>query len=220
MKIIALTDIHGHLETIDHIGHDLRSADLILLSGDLTHFGREKEVQEVISAIQVYNQQILAVPGNCDNPQVETILNLQQINLHGRRKMVDGINFIGLGGSLPCPGHTPNEYNEQQLAEILEQGRRMLGDSDEPLILVTHQPPYNTLNDRVPLNIHVGSKTVRAFIEKYQPLICCTGHIHEGVGIDSIRLTQIVNPGPLRKGGYTYLEIDSTIARLEIRGLS
>jgi Icc-related predicted phosphoesterase len=220
MKIIALTDIHGHLETIDRMAHDLRSVDLILLTGDLTHFGREKEAREVITAVQKYNRYLLAVPGNCDHPQVETYLNLQQINLHGRGKNIDGLSIMGLGGSLPCPGHTPNEYNERQLADLLEQGRSMLSGEEKPLILLSHQPPHNTVNDRVALNFHVGSHAVRDFIEKYQPLICCTGHIHEGVGIDTIRQTQIVNPGPLRKGGYTYMEIDSTVSRLEIRSLS
>jgi len=217
MKIITLTDIHGHLEAIEHVGQILVSADLILLSGDLTHFGKEKEVRKVIDTIKNYNQQILTVPGNCDHPQVESYLHQYQISLHGRGIILNGLGIIGLGGSLPCPGHTPNEFTEQQLALLLEHGRSGLQDWDGPLILIAHQPPINTLNDRVAENLHVGSKSVRTFIELHQPLICFTGHIHEGVGIDILGQTRIVNPGPLRNGGYTFAEIEETVTTLEIR---
>jgi Icc-related predicted phosphoesterase len=220
MKIIAITDIHGHLDAIDRIGPELKTVDLVLVTGDITHFGREKEAQQVIQKITEYNRQILTVPGNCDQTQVETYLNLHHINLHGRGKKIDSLGIMGLGGSLPCPGHTPNEYSEQQLTEFLQRGRTMLGIDCNPFILVSHQPPKNTVNDRVTLNIHVGSKSVREFIEQSQPLICFTGHIHEGIGIDTIGPTKIINPGPLRKGGYTYAEIGTSITSLEIKTLS
>jgi uncharacterized protein len=219
MKIIALTDIHGHLEAIDRIGPVLKSADWILLCGDLTHFGRDAEVRRVIGQVRMYNQNLLAVSGNCDHPQVETYLKAQQMNLHGHGRIINGMGILGLGGSLPCPGHTPNEFSEEQLAELLQRGWKLAGTDHNPFILVSHQPPRNTLNDRVATEYHVGSEAVRTFIERYQPLICLTGHIHEGIGIDTIGQTRIVNPGPLRMGGYTWLEIDKTITMLEIRSL-
>ena len=42
---------------------------------------------------------------------------------------------------------------------------------------------------------HVGSKSVRKFIEKYQPLIGLHGHIHESFASDKIGNTVVVNPG-------------------------
>jgi Icc-related predicted phosphoesterase len=217
MKILAITDIHGHLETIDQLGSILSAPDLILLCGDLTHFGKTKEARQVIEKIMKFNQHVLAVPGNCDHPEVNSLLQDYQINLHGTGKILDGLGFIGLGGSLPCPGHTPNEFSEQQLTAFLEQGRTMLHDWNGPLMLLTHQPPINTINDRVADNWHVGSKAVRRFIEIHQPLICFTGHIHEGVGIDSLGQTRIINPGPLRQGGFAFAEINEGITTLEIR---
>jgi len=58
---------------------------------------------------------------------------------------------------------------------------------------------------------------VRSFIEQEQPLICFTGHIHEGVGIDSIGKTKIVNPGPFKDGGYALANITSEQAFVEIK---
>ncbi len=49
-----------------------------------------------------------------------------------------------------------------------------------------------------------GAGQSREFIEQQQPLACFCGHIHEGQGIDRIGDTLIINPGPLRRGGYVW----------------
>ncbi len=66
--------------------------------------------------------------------------------------------------------------------------------------MVSHQPPYDTINDQVSPGVHVGSNSIRKFIEEHQPLVCFSGHIHEGTGIDHIGNTAIVNPGSGRQG--------------------
>ena len=66
----------------------------------------------------------------------------------------------------------------------------------------------------------MGSKSIRNFIEKIQPIVCFTGHIHEGVGIDKINRTHIINPGPLKFGKYAYVTIaDCQIVEIEIKDL-
>ena len=87
------------------------------------------------------------------------------------------------------------------------------------MVLITHQPPRETRND-LARGGHVGSHSIRCFIEQHQPLICFTGHIHEGVGVDTIGETKIVNPGPLRHGGYAVAEITGgQVGALEIRNV-
>ena len=54
--------------------------------------------------------------------------------------------------------------------------------------------------------MHVGSKTIRKFIEQVKPKLCFTGHIHEGIGIDFIGECPIINPGPFRKGKYAIVK--------------
>ena len=49
-------------------------------------------------------------------------------------------------------------------------------------------------------------------------MVCFTGHIHEGQGIDSIGKTKVVNPDPLREGGYVLARVEDQIEVLEIRG--
>ena len=216
MQLIGLTDIHGRPGNIDKIKSKLAEADAVIISGDITHFGREKDTISIIENIKNYNSAIFAVSGNCDYPEVESYLARSGYGINGTSVYFKGLTLIGLGGSLPCPGKTPNELNDSELNQLLAKSVSGVTEQSN-LILVSHQPPVNTLNDEVSKGIHVGSKSVRSFIEEYQPLICFTGHIHEGVGIDTIGSTKIVNPGPLWNGRFAYARISgNNIAELEI----
>ncbi|NOX90733.1 MAG: hypothetical protein GXO77_17165 [Calditrichaeota bacterium] len=216
MKLIALTDLHDHSQNIDKIGKDLSEADWVIVAGDITTFGNAGDARQIIDKIFNYNRKILAVPGNCDPDSVALYLTKIGVNLDNRVRSNDEYYFMGIGGSLPAPGRTPNEYNENLLQLWLQKFKTQLPDGAK-IILISHQPPYGTINDRVLGGEQVGSKTLRKFIEELQPLICFTGHIHEGVGIDRIGRTKIINPGPFRQGGYVYAEINGENVRLELR---
>ncbi|MFQ5932395.1 MAG: hypothetical protein ACE5MM_08305 [Nitrospiraceae bacterium] len=82
---------------------------------------------------------------------------------------------------------------------------------------MTHQPPRETVTDRLRNGLHVGSESVRTFIKRMQPILCLTGHIHEGRGIDSIGRTTVVNPGPLWTGSYAYARVSRRAVEVEIR---
>lgn len=90
MIIVALADIHDNLESLRSISDDLSAADLVLLVGDLTNFGREEAATRVIQAVRKYNGRILAVPGNCDYPEVDAYLAGEGVNLHRRHVVVEG----------------------------------------------------------------------------------------------------------------------------------
>lgn len=216
MKIINIVDVHGNIDPIEKIRDELSSADLVIIAGDLTHFGGREQAAELVECIRLSNPNILAVTGNCDAKGVEDYLDTENINLHGRIRTIGGINFIGAGGSLPCPSPTPTVYTEDQLAGILVSS--LVGaELHTPTVMVCHQPPYGTSNDMLSSGEHVGSLRVREFIEEHNPLVCFTGHIHEAAGIDDIEGTKIVNPGPLGTGSYAYLEISDKIENLKIR---
>ncbi|NLG51022.1 MAG: hypothetical protein GX552_13025 [Chloroflexi bacterium] len=217
MIVVAMTDIHGNLGRLNAIASDIAAADLVLLTGDLTHFGHREAAEDVVSAVRRYNQHLLAVPGNCDYAEVAAYLTEQGINLHARHVINNGIAFVGVGGSLPAPRPTPNEYDEEEIEAFLAQAVTDL-PANTPLVLVTHQPPYDTVADLASIGRHVGSRAIRRFIGTHQPLVCFTGHIHEGRGMDTIGSTRIVNPGPLRYGGYAYAKIESGQAAIELRG--
>ena len=216
MVIVALTDVHDDLGRLGAMSDDLSAANVVLLVGDLTNFGRQAAAARVVGAVRKYNDRIYAVPGNCDYPEVDAYLTREGINLHRRSIVMNGIAFVGIGGSLPCPGKTPNEFSEKDFETFLVEASSGLSP-DVPIILVSHQPPRDTVTDLARIGRHVGSESVRAFISKTQPILCLTGHIHEARGMDSIGRTKIVNPGPLWKGGYAYAAVRLGVPEVEIR---
>jgi len=219
MKIVAIPDLHGSTSGLDKVGADLAEADIVILAGDLTNFGRESDARIIIDTVKNYNQNIYAVQGNCDYPEVHAYLEREGLSLHRRSFVINGVAFLGVGGSLVCPGNTPTEFSEEEFERFLDEASSGLQD-DIPKILISHQPPINTKVDQVQSGDHVGSSSVREFIEKLQPLVCISGHIHESVGIDEIGATKLVNPGPLRNGKYAYVEIENGLNLLEIREIS
>ncbi len=49
--------------------------------------------------------------------------------------------------------------------------------------------------------VPVGSQSVLAMIEKYQPLLGLHGHIHEGKGTRKYKKTLCINPGSMYEQG-------------------
>ena len=207
MKILALTDIHAKTASLKSIAADLASADAVLVAGDITHFGNREAMLSILDEIKKYSPLLYAIPGNCDRP--EAVAALAETNMGIDRKIanVNGTPVAGIGGSLPCPGATPNEFGEADFKRILEQE---LFVSLEPsaFILVSHEPPYKTAVDKAWIGGHVGSREIRNFIETKKPALCITGHIHEARGVDDIGGTKIVNPGAFKGGNYAVIEME------------
>ncbi len=206
MKIIHLTDLHGADFLLPEISNSLRKADLVVISGDITHFGNALQSKKIIDYILPFNENIFAVSGNCDHPDVELFLLGSDIGIHRKIKSSGNLVFTGLGGSLFCPGTTPNEYSEEEASAWLNEMADQIG-SEARIVLVSHQPPFGTINDQVDGGEHVGSRSVLDFINRTNPLLCLTGHIHEGIGTDLVNNCLIVNPGPFRKGRFAEIEI-------------
>lgn len=67
-------------------------------------------------------------------------------------------------------------------------------------IYVMHSPPFGTRLDLIQGGKSTGSRSIKAFIEKLQPLLTLHGHIHEapelsGAYVDRIGETISINPG-------------------------
>jgi hypothetical protein len=215
MRIIGITDIHGEVQAIDSLEDELASCDLLLLAGDITHFGGIEEAQSIVSLFEERVRTIYAVPGNCDYPEVDDYLTRAEINLHQTSCLWAGLRFIGIGGSTPAPIDTPFVYSEDEYSAMTQALASHVKGYQS--ILVSHQPPLKTRLDRVMKVKHVGSKSVRAFIEQYQPLFCLTGHIHESRGIDTIDKTTLVNPGPFKEGRYCCITLDKNGVEIELK---
>ena len=86
------------------------------------------------------------------------------------------------------------------LPSLDEELRRLSVDDPAHTVAVVHAPPFDTHCDVLYDGRHIGSKSVRRWIEKHQPLLTLHGHIHEspklsGTFFDRIGTTTIINPG-------------------------
>lgn len=220
MRIVAFGDIHmssGGMRNIPEVD----TADLIILNGDLTNYGSRREAKKLLDEILPINMSVFALLGNLDTYEINDYLEELNLNLHGQARLFQGeVCLIGIGGSNITPFRTPTEFSEEELSAIgrqaYSQGLELkslaesLHHSYIPVILVTHAPPHGTRLDRLRNGRHVGSRSIRLFIEKYQPELCIAGHIHEGKGVDAIGRTTIINPGMFRHGGWIDIRINKS----------
>lgn len=219
MRIIAFGDIHMTTHMLAGIP-DVESSDLLIATGDLTNYGKQKEAKKVLDDLLGYNRNLLALIGNLDNFEINDYLEELGLNLHRQARLLDRkICLLGAGGSNRTPFGTPAEFSEDELADVLADAHRQGQDfislalpdkrAGIPVVLISHVPPYDTKVDRLRNGKHVGSSAVRSYIEKHQPDVCITGHIHEARGEDTIGKTHIINPGALIQGGWaeiTYIQ--------------
>jgi Icc-related predicted phosphoesterase len=216
MKIVSFGDVHMAIQAMAKIAVELATADLIVLSGDLTNVGGVAEARRVVEAARAYCPTVLALPGNLDRPEVIDFLRAEQMSLHGESRRFGDLGFFGCGGSNITPFHTPLEYQDEELRATIEHAYATVRDA--PLrIMVCHTPPYGTKVDRLTDGRPVGSPAVRQFILEQQPHVCITGHIHESAGVDHIGRTPILNAGPFAAGGYIVVRYDKGKADAELK---
>ncbi len=206
MKLLALSDIHGHTKKIPLLADAAKDCDAVILAGDITDFGGTDQALLVFSALGAFGKPVLGVSGNCDSPQVDDVLNQQGGNLIHNPVEMNGVVFVGFSYAASVEAVLPNE----PISRIVSQ---------KPMILVTHQPAWGTAVDLQASTRHKGSQSVRSFIEDRQPILAVSGHIHEARGTDQIGSTLLVNPGPFRNGCYAIIDINDDTAQAKLCGL-
>ena len=215
---IVLGDIHGRIHRAREIP-ELTQANGVLLTGDLTTLGGANAARTVIEAFRAVHPMVLAQIGNMDRAEADDWLENEGINLHRKvRELGPEVALLGVGGSTFTPLGTPSEFPEARFSEWLEELARQSGGHRD-WILISHNPPYNTVCDRTHGGIHVGSTAVRDFIEEHQPSLCVCGHIHESAGVQKLGRTIVANPGPFSLGCYALLTLDEAGIRVTLRRL-
>lgn len=212
ISLIAISDIHGNLNSTSRIAciASELNVDAIIVSGDLSPYMSIETAKEILGILAESGKPVLYIPGNMDDPKLKEGVEVNGTQcIHGKVIEFKGIQIAGMGGGLIGPFRTPIEYSEDEFNEILKEMSKQI--NSENFILVTHNPPYNTRADKLAIGEHVGSISIRRFIEKRQPIINICGHIHEARGKDSIGRTIIVNVGPLKHGYYAKIESEDRI---------
>jgi Icc-related predicted phosphoesterase len=202
MKLLALSDLHGDYSHVEAIRDNAGNFDAALIAGDITNFGPDEHAFELL---EMFKEPLLAVPGNCDKPSILKVLNENAINLHNSIHTMQGLNFVGLGGSNPTPFNTPFELSEKKIGEYVGY---LLSKLNGQAILLSHAPPLNT-TDKVPRG-NVGSEALARFLGRLDLIVC--GHIHEARGSVFVKGTHVVNPGVASRGQGALITIKDDIS--------
>lgn len=204
MQILAISDLHGN--SVDGL-LDIPDVDTVFVLGDITTGGSLGETKERILALQDVFPVVFTIPGNWEKPDSIRWLEQEGLSLHGKGIQLGNVHFFGAGGSIPTPFNTPNEMSEEEFSRLLGSCPQ---SPESRLVILSHTPPYGAC-DKVFLGTHVGSKALRAFIEKRKPHLVLCGHIHEARGVDKIESTLVVNPGTAPKH-YALVELAEEIS--------
>ena len=96
----------------------------------------------------------------------------------------------------------PHRFDPARRSPTIADALEDLAASTSPgeTVFVLHSPPRDTTCDMTGLRAHVGSRAIRSFIERHQPPLVLSGHIHESPRVsasyrDRIGRTVVANPG-------------------------
>lgn len=203
MVILAISDLHGNVRALQKILNHAGDCDLILLAGDLTHFGSARDVDPIIDQCRQKAPQVYAVAGNCDTSQVVDRLEELGVHLAGKGVVTQDVGIHGVAG---IPHWRPGMYQftEDELGQVLQEGWEKIEGTVRKITLA-HVPPRDCSVDRVFWGCHVGSIALRQFVRRCKPDVVICGHIHEGRGVTVEAGTQIVNCGHGASGYYAQI---------------
>lgn len=193
MKILVFTDVHGDPKIIKKLIELSKKVDLMICCGDITYFSHK--LDKILSIFNKTKKKLLIIPGNHESEQdIEKADKKYKyiININKKSYSINGLLFLGYGAGCFSIDDKEFENTTKKFKKLIKK--------DSKIILVTHAPIYNTKTDYLPWwtgkNKHRGNKSIRKFIEKYQPKFAFCGHFHENLGKkDKIKNTYVVNPG-------------------------
>jgi Icc-related predicted phosphoesterase len=199
----------------------------VFLKGMLVEFGRRlRESSPETDLLLLMGNDDWSANQDCLEERHGTLWHA----LHGRALSVDGVRVAGLSwvpitpfsikdwerwedGGEESPrrldgwvsrdhGLAPYRFDPARRAPTISDALEELAASTPAgeTLWVLHSPPRETLCDLTSERVHVGSRAIRAFVEKHQPPLVLSGHIHESPRVsnayrDAIGRTVVVNPG-------------------------
>ena len=184
MKILTFVDIHGNKTAVERIVKLAEKADILVCAGDLTYFG--ENLNKILKRLEKIKKPLLIIHGNHETEEqfkkAEKKFKFIKF-IHNKLYTINNYSFFGYGGG----GFKTEDKTLESLTSKIK--------TKKILILVTHQPPYNTKLDLINKQ-HTGSKSILKFIKELKPKLNICGHLHENINKkDKINKTFIVNPG-------------------------
>jgi Icc-related predicted phosphoesterase len=211
VRVAYVVDVHDRFSAVEEALHAIGDVDVLVVGGDLTNLGTPEDAERAIELWRPLAPRLLAVAGNMDSPAIDERLVALGVSLDGRGVSLGDVGFAGVSAAPLSPLHTPYELPDEEIGLRAAEGSAAIRDA-RVRILCPHAPPYDTACDRIRSGEHVGSRALRALVDREHPDVVLCGHIHESRAIDEIGSTRVVNPGPVASGHYALVDVGDSVS--------
>jgi Icc-related predicted phosphoesterase len=201
MRIAATADIHFTPQSYDKIrepfAHVRDEADLLVIAGDLTNYGKPEEMHSLLNALVRLRIPIVAVLGNHDyeSGQEQELMRMMTTEgikvLDGSSYERDGVGFAGTKGFLGGFGRgiltafgekEVKAFVQASIDETMKLERALSMLRTEKIVIVTHYAPIIDTVKGEPTEIwpYLGSSRLAEVIDRHGAALALHGHAHHG----------------------------------------
>lgn len=187
LRILAAGDLHGDTKLAEKLAEraEKEKVDLVILNGDITGL---VETENLIKPFTKRNEKVVFVPGNWDSEETASFLSKFYgiKNIDNYYVKYKNVGIFGAGNPRALFPDEKETFNK--LKKNFEKVKNL-----EKKIMVTHIHAAGTKSE---LSGFPGSSGIRKAIEKFQPDLFISGHIHELEGVEEkIGKTRVINIG-------------------------
>jgi len=187
-RILAAGDFHGDSKVTKKLAERAarEKVDLVVLTGDITS---PIETKNLLKPFIDRKERVVLVPGNWDSS--ESINFLSQLygikNIGERTTTYDNVGLVGIGSP-----DWQMELDDKKTYDKLKKDFEKIKDLEKK-IMVSHLHAAGTKSEFSGVK---GSDALRKAIEKFQPDVFISGHIHEAEGLsEKIGKTRVYSVG-------------------------
>jgi uncharacterized protein len=201
MRIAATADLHFTPQNYDRIREQMNrvrdDADVLVLAGDLTNYGKPQEMESLLNAIVRLRVPTIAVLGNHDyesghEEQLMEMMSAEGIKvLDGTGYEREGVGFAGTKGFLGGFGRgVLTAFGEKEVKafvqaaidEALKLERALSQLRTEKRVIVVHYSPIAaTVQGEAPEIIpYLGTSRLAEVIDRHGADLVVHGHAHHG----------------------------------------
>jgi len=201
MRIAALADLHFTPQSYDRIRDQMNrirdEADLLVLAGDLTNFGKPEEIESMLNSLVRLRIPIVAVLGNHDYESGKSE-ELMKLLVQEGVKLLDGTGYerdgVGFAGTKGFPGGfgrgaltafgepEVKAFVQAAIDESLKLERALSQLRTAKRVVVVHYSPIATTVQGEPVEIfpYLGSSRLMEVIDRHGADLVLHGHAHHG----------------------------------------
>jgi Icc-related predicted phosphoesterase len=201
MRIAATADLHftgsRHSELLDQLSRVREAADLLVVAGDLTNFGRPDEMEPLLNVIVRSRIPTIVVLGNHDYESGKQSELVRMMTVAGI-KVLDGTAYerdgIGFAGTKGFPGGfgrgvltafgepEVKRFVQAAIDEALKLERAMAQLRTQKRVVVLHYSPIaaTVQGESEEIFPYLGNSRLAEVVDRHGADLVLHGHAHHG----------------------------------------